>query len=217
MKALQAREGVAALALEFLILTCGRTGEVIGSTWAEIDLERVIWTVPAARMKKEREHRVPFSGAALAIVKALHEVRVSRYVFPGQRRDKPLSSASMEAVLERMDMQQHMTVHGFRSSFRDWCGNETSFPRSLAEASLAHVVGNQTELAYRRSDALERRHRRVLAEIGHPTFQTERLNGNATKPNNAQWRCARTGHRNPPVKDGSEQMRKRFRATRKFT
>jgi integrase len=160
MKALQAREGVAALALEFLILTCGRTGEVI--TWAEIDLERVIWTVPAARMKKEREHRVPFSGAALAIVKALREVRVSRYVFPGQRRDKPLSSASMEAVLERMDMQQHMTVHGFRSSFRDWCGNETSFPRELAEASLAHVVGNQTELAYRRSDALERR--RVLME-----------------------------------------------------
>jgi integrase len=152
---LREREATAALALEFLTLTAARSGEVLGARWAEFDLEGKVWTIPAARMKAGREHRVPLSSRALAVLEAVAEAKTGEFVFPGQRAGKPLSGMAMEMVLRRMNVD--VTVHGFRSSFRDWCGEATSFPRELAEAALAHVSGDATERAYRRGDALDKR------------------------------------------------------------
>jgi integrase len=153
---LREREAVAALALEFAVLTAARSGEVLGARWSEIDLDAEVWTIPAARMKAAREHRVPLSQPTLAILTKLSEAKVSEYVFPGQRAGKPLSVMALEMVLRRMGIGE-ATVHGFRSAFRDWAGNETQFPRELAEDALAHVIGDKAEQAYRRSDALARR------------------------------------------------------------
>jgi integrase len=153
---LQKREAIAALALELCMLTAARSGEILGMRWDEIDLEKKIWTVPAHRMKAGREHRVPLSQRATAIFVRLTEQRSSDFVFPGQRRDKPLSNMAMEMMLRRMKIE-NATVHGFRSSFRDWAGNETGYPRELIETALAHVIGDKAEQAYRRSDALEKR------------------------------------------------------------
>jgi integrase len=158
---LREREAMAALALEFLILTAARSGEVLGARWDEFDLDAKVWTVPAARMKAAREHRVPLSGRALAILEELAAARTGDFVFPGQRHGKPLSPMSLEMVLRRMKAEG-ATVHGFRSAFRDWAGETTSFPREIAEAALAHVSGDATERAYRRGDALEKR--RTLME-----------------------------------------------------
>jgi len=152
---LRGMEGVAPRALEFLILTAGRTGEVLGAKWDEIDLANRIWTVPATRMKAGREHRVPLTSRALAILADLHVLRTSEYVFPGLKRGRPLSNMALEAVLRRVNVEA--TVHGFRSAFRDWAGERTHFPRELAEAALAHLVGDAVERAYRRGDALEKR------------------------------------------------------------
>lgn len=146
MVALRARKAVASLALEFLILTAARSGEVYGATWSEFDLDTGIWTIPATRMKAGREHMVPLSTAALAVVRLLHEVRSGPFVFPGQRSNRPLSSSAMEMLLRRMG-KDACTVHGFRSSFRDWGGDETEYPRDLIETALAHNVGDATERA----------------------------------------------------------------------
>jgi integrase len=168
---LRQRSGVAALALEFAILTGGRSGEAMGARWAEMDLDAAIWTVPAIRMKPGRVHRVPLSGRALEIVKALGEAKTGEFVFPGSKLGKSLSVMALEMVLRRMNpkgidgifrwidpqLLRPVTVHGFRSSFRDWAGNETSFPREIAEQALSHVIGDKAEQAYRRGDALERR------------------------------------------------------------
>jgi Phage integrase family len=137
------------------ILTAARSGEVLGARWAEFDLAGKVWTVPAARMKAAREHRVPLSGRAVAIVKELAEAKTGEFVFPGQRPGKPLSGMALEMILRRMKIEA--TPHGFRSAFRDWAGDATHFPRELAEAALAHVAGDATEQAYRRGDALEKR------------------------------------------------------------
>lgn len=153
---LQKAEAMAARALEFLVLTAARSGEVLNATWAEIDLEARLWTVPASRMKAAREHRVPLSDRAVAILKPLSEARVSEFVFPGQKPKRPLSATAMEMLLRRMKADQ-FTAHGFRSSFRDWAGDQTQFPREVAEAALAHRIGDATERAYRRADALEKR------------------------------------------------------------
>jgi integrase len=134
MAALREWEAMAALALEFLILTAARSGEVLAATWQEIDLEAKVWTIPAARMKAAREHRVPLSGRAMTILKGLAEAKISEFIFPGQRLGKPLSQISMLKALRRVSSS--VTTHGFRSSFRDWAGNETHFPRELAEAAL---------------------------------------------------------------------------------
>jgi integrase len=147
---------MAARALEFLILTAARSGEALGATWAEIDLGARAWTIPALRMKAAREHRVPLSDRAVAILTQLAEARVSEFVFPGQKPGRPLSATAMEMLLRRMKADQY-TVHGFRSAFRDWAGDETQFQREVAEAALAHRVGDATERAYRRADALEKR------------------------------------------------------------
>jgi integrase len=159
---LRERHGVAALALEFAILTAGRSGEVRGARWSEIDLDARVWTIPAARMKAGREHRVPLSAPAMAILTKLNDIRVSDPVFPGMRPNQPLSPSAMELTMRRMKIKG-ATVHGFRSSFRDWAGNETHFQREVAEAALAHVIGNAVEQAYRRSDALEKRRQLMSA------------------------------------------------------
>ena len=153
---LRKREAVAALALEFCILTAARSGEVLGARWTEVDLAAKVWTVPAERMKASRAHRIPLSDRALAILEKLSQARTGELVFPGQRAGRPLSVMAMEMLLRRMD-QDAVTVHGFRSAFRDWAGNETHFAREVAEAALAHVVGDEAEQAYRRGDALEKR------------------------------------------------------------
>ena len=158
---LRERPAIAAMALEFLILTAARSGEVLGARWAEMDMIAKVWTVPAARMKAGREHRVPLSSRALAILEAVAEAKTGEFVFAGQKAGKPLSGMAMEMLLRRMKAAS-VTVHGFRSSFRDWCGEATSFPREIAEAALAHVSGDATERAYRRGDALEKR--RALME-----------------------------------------------------
>jgi len=154
MAELRTRPAMAARALEFTILTAARTGEAVGAKWSEIDLAKKVWTVPAERMKAKTEHVVPLSGRCLEIIAELKEAAVGEYVFPAPR--KPLSGMAMLMLLRRMK-RDDLTVHGFRSSFRDWCGDETSFPREIAEAALAHKVGNEVEQAYRRSSALEKR------------------------------------------------------------
>lgn len=126
-----------------------------------MDMAAKVWTVPSARMKAGRGHRVPLSGRALAILDEAANGRTGEFVFPGQRSDKPLSGMAMEMLLRRMKAAG-VTVHGFRSAFRDWCGEATSFPREIAEAALAHVAGDATERAYRQGDALEKR--RTLME-----------------------------------------------------
>jgi integrase len=149
------REATAARALEFCILTATRSSETMQARWSEIDLNGKIWTLPAARMKAGREHRVPLSARAVAILKDMKEAADGDYVFPGQRPGRPLSNMALDMFLRRA--KSEYTTHGFRSSFRDWAGNETHFPRELAEHALAHVIGDKAEQAYRRSDALERR------------------------------------------------------------
>ena len=158
---LREAEGVSARALEFVILTAARSGEVLGARWSEIDLAAKVWTVPAARMKAGREHRIPLTKRAAAILTMLASARIGDHIFPGAKRGKPLSAMAVTMVMRRMGMG-HFTVHGFRSAFRDWAGERTNFPREVAEAALAHVVGDATERAYRRGDALEKR--RALME-----------------------------------------------------
>jgi integrase len=158
------RGAIAARALEFAILTAARTGEVLGARWDEFDLENKIWTVPASRMKAKREHRVPLSPAAIAIAKRLNAIRQNEFVFPGERLKKPLSNMSMLMMLRRIG-RKDMTVHGFRSTFRDWAAEQTNFSREVAEAALAHVIADRTEAAYRRGDLFEKR-RRLMAAWG---------------------------------------------------
>lgn len=162
---LRKREAVAALALEFLILNANRSGEVLGARWPEIDRKEKVWTVPAERMKAGVEHRIPLTARTLEILNAAEKVRTSDFVFPGQRRGRPLSSSALEMLLRRMKAGE-VTTHGFRSSFRDWVGEETAFPRDLAEMALAHSVGDATERAYRRGDALEKRRKLMEAWAG---------------------------------------------------
>ena len=156
MQRLRASGALAANALEFLILTAARSGEVLGAQWSEIDFERALWTVPAERMKAGKAHRVPLSDRAIAILRPLYEARISSFVFPGQRAGRPLSVMAMTMLMRRLKTGEY-TAHGFRSAFRDWVGEETHFPREIAEAALAHTVGDAVERAYRRGDALEKR------------------------------------------------------------
>ena len=153
---LREAQSMAARALEFLILCASRSGEVLNAQWHEFNLEDAIWIVPAERMKAGRQHRVPLTEACLRILKQQLLLGGDGFVFPGQKPGKPLSVMSMQMQMRRMGAGA-FTVHGFRSSFRDWAGEETNHPREVAEAALAHVVGDATERAYRRSDALEKR------------------------------------------------------------
>ncbi|HEY5107325.1 MAG TPA: tyrosine-type recombinase/integrase [Caulobacteraceae bacterium] len=153
---LRAREGFSARALEFTILTAARTSEALGARWEEIDFQARLWTVPADRMKAKRDHRVPLSAAALAVLKPLHEVCSSDYVFPGGKPGKSLSNMALLETLRRME-RGDLTAHGFRSTFRDWAAERTSYPRDVAEMALAHTIADKVEAAYRRGDLFEKR------------------------------------------------------------
>ncbi len=156
MAALRAQGGGASAALQFIILTAARQQEALGATWAEIDLEAKLWTVPANRMKGGREHIVPLSDAAVAILASLYREDGNPYVFVGAKAGANLSNHLPRKLLKQIGGAD-VTMHGFRSSFRDWCGDHTEFPREVAEAALAHAVGDATEQAYRRGTALEKR------------------------------------------------------------
>jgi integrase len=157
MARLRERTTVVSKALEFAILTAARADEVVGARWDEFDLKAELWTVPALAMKGRIEHRVPLVGRALAIVHEMAEIRQSDWVFPGRFRGKPFGHNALNECLQRRVGIENATQHGMRSTFRDWCGDCTNYPRELAEAALAHKVGGDVERAYRRSDALERR------------------------------------------------------------
>lgn len=155
-------ETVGARALEFAILTAARSGEVRMASAAEFDLERALWTIPKERMKSGRVHRVPLPLRAVEIVRELRDAFPDgRFVFPGRKPQSPISDMTLTMSLRRRSLEY--TAHGFRSSFRDWVGDETHFPRELAEAALAHVISDETEAAYRRGDALDKRREMMRA------------------------------------------------------
>lgn len=154
---LRKRVSVGRLALEFLILTATRSGEARGCTWSEIDLKKRLWTVPAERMKAGKAHTIPLTKAALDVLEraTLFRCKASDFVFPGQNPKRALSDMTLLKILR--DMDAGVTVHGFRSSFRDWVAEETNYPGEIAEAALAHAIPNKVEAAYRRTDFLEKR------------------------------------------------------------
>jgi integrase len=178
MTDLRSREGLAADALEFLILTVARTSEVIGTRWREVDEKARLWTIPAERMKREREHRVPLSAPALAVLKRMRG-KDPDFVFPGLKAGASLSDMAMLTLIGRMNTVRarsnlprfidpargdvDVTPHGFRSSFRDWASERTNFAREVAEMALAHVIDDKTEAAYRRGDLFDKRRRMMGA------------------------------------------------------
>jgi integrase len=161
MAELRQQEGIPARALEFAILTAARTFEALGCPWSEIDFKARLWTIPAERMKAERDHRVPLSARSLSILEGMQALKESEFVFPGIKPGLSLSDMSMLMTLRRMG-RGDLTVHGFRSTFRDWAAERTGFPAEVAEMALAHAVGDKVEAAYRRGDLFEKR--RQLSE-----------------------------------------------------
>lgn len=162
MADLKTREGVAARALEFVILTAVRTSEALGLVWSEIDLRTDIWTIPAERMKSGRAQRIPLSPEAVAILQRVRSVHGGAVVFPSLPHDRPLSNMALLTVLKRMGRRE-LTVHGFRSTFRTWAAERTNFPREVAESALAHVLADKTEAAYQRGDLFDKRRRLMNA------------------------------------------------------
>jgi integrase len=156
-QALRKRDSVATRALAFTILTAARNGEARAVTSDELDLKGKVWTIPDNRMKADREHRVPLSAEALKIIKEMEPFKrhTDHFIFPGQAHAKPISEASLLKIVKQQD--KTLTVHGFRSTFRDWCAEQTSFPREVAEAALAHSIRDKTEAAYQRGDLFEKR------------------------------------------------------------
>ncbi|MBL8549248.1 MAG: tyrosine-type recombinase/integrase [Hyphomonadaceae bacterium] len=159
---LRAVGGLAPIAFEFLILTATRTNEALRAEWNEIDLDKAVWTIPGERMKAGREHRVPLSAQSVELLERLRLLGSTSWVFPGNGDSAPLSNMACLAVLKRMN-RRGLTVHGFRSTFRDWTAEQTNYAREVAEAALAHVIGDKTEAAYRRGDLFEKR-RLMMAE-----------------------------------------------------
>ncbi|MBB3712815.1 integrase [Limimaricola variabilis] len=186
---LRQRDGISARALEFLALTAARSGEVRGATWAEVDLEAGLWTVPAQRMKMEREHRVPLTAEAVALLRALPRMEGNPLVFPAPRGG-PLSDMSLSAVMRRMQKDEEKASrpgwldprsarpavpHGLRSTFRDWAAERTHYPREMAEIALAQEVGSEVERAYRRGDMMEKRRDLMAAWAGFLTQSKQEL------------------------------------------
>jgi len=164
VKELQALDSdeIVRLAFEFLILTASRTGEVVGAYWTEIDEAQKLWLIPAKRMKAGREHRVPLSPRSLELLEQAKRVSAqSNFIFPGRHYDKPISNMAFLMLIRRLE--RTITAHGFRSSFRDWASEATSFPREVAEMALAHTIENKVEAAYRRGDLLEKRREMMAA------------------------------------------------------
>lgn len=162
MALLRKQDGVGARALELAILTAARSGEVRFATWGEFDLDAGVWIVPAERMKAGKEHRVPLTKQAIALLKSQKPGKGDAVVFPGVKLGRPLSDMTLTAVLKRME-RSDLTAHGFRSTFRDWAAEATNYPREMAEMALAHTVGDKVEAAYRRGDMFEKR-RRMMAD-----------------------------------------------------
>jgi integrase len=160
MLRLRQAESISARALEFTILTAARSGEVLGARWSEIDVDASVWTIPAERMKAGREHRVPLNAAANAVLERMREISQSDYVFPGAKRGSRLSAMALHKQMRRIDSGS--TPHGFRSTFRDWAAEATSFPHEVCEMALAHTIANKVEASYRRGDLIEKR--RLLME-----------------------------------------------------
>jgi integrase len=159
MARLVGQPGTGALALRFTILTAARTGEVIGARWSEIDMEAATWTIPGERMKAGVLHKVPLSGPALDVLRVMLPARPAKsdgYVFPGKGKDSGLSNMSLSAVLRRMDLPE-LTVHGFRSCFRDWAAEATAHDSAVVEKALAHTIPSKVEKAYRRGDLFKKR------------------------------------------------------------
>jgi integrase len=157
MAELRRHSGVAARTLEFVILTAARVNEAVNATWPEVDLKTAVWVVPAGRMKASREHRVPLSGPAttlLEAMKAKHEG--GNFIFPGWKIERPVTDAACRKLIRDMGYE-HLTIHGFRSTFRDWAAEQTAYPREVAESALAHTISDKTEAAYRRGDLFEKR------------------------------------------------------------
>lgn len=169
MRDLRDKEGVTARALEFVVLTAARSGEVRGATWGEIDLDAAVWVVPGDRMKAGREHRVPLCTQAVELLKKMPRFVGNEHVFPSPR-GKVLSDMALLAVMRRMEVDA--VPHGFRSTFRDWVGERTDYPRELAEQALAHTLESKVEAAYRRGDALEKR-RTMMQEWGDFLYDTK--------------------------------------------
>ncbi len=166
MLELTTADGTSALGLRFLILTAARSGEVRLATWNEIDLEKKTWTIPAERMKAGKEHIVPLCSQAIDILKTMEKYRESDLIFSGTKKDRPLSDMAFTQLLRRLD-KTDITAHGFRSSFRDWAGETTAFPREVIEAALAHQLKDKTEAAYFRSNLLEKRRKLMDAWDKH--------------------------------------------------
>jgi integrase len=164
MAALREQDGNSARALELLVLTAARTGEVIGARWSEIDLKNKIWTVPAERMKAGKDHRVPLCSRSVAILQAItpEKMVADTFIFPGSRSQKPQSNMVFLMLLRRMQLS-HLTGHGFRATFKTWATERTNFPREVIEAALAHVAGDKIEAAYQRGDVFEKRRRLMNA------------------------------------------------------
>jgi integrase len=160
MEALRGQQSTAARALEFAILCSARSAEIFGCAWSEVEGE--LWTIPGSRMKSGRKHKVPLPRRAVAIIEQMRAQRQGELVFPGRDGLKPLGQTGLRHVLKQLG-RRDLTVHGFRSCFRDWCGDHTNFPREIAEAALAHAVGDKVEAAYRRGDALEKRRKLMEA------------------------------------------------------
>lgn len=178
MTELSGKSSISAHALRFLILTATRTSEVLRAQWNEIDLEAAVWAVPAERMKARREHRVPLSKAAIAILDALPRIQGNPYLFPGTRHVQPLSSMALLQLMRGMGYgvegkRGNYVPHGFRSSFRDWSGEVSSFPRDVAEMALAHVIENKVEAAYRRGDLFTKRSKMMQEWAAFITSGTE--------------------------------------------
>ncbi len=179
MVELAKQPGTAKLALEFTILTAARTGETIGAMWSEIDMDAATWTVPGERMKAGRTHRVPLSDAAMAVLRTMLPARPKSgdgYVFPGRKDGAGLSNMSLAAVMKRMG-QGNLTVHGFRSTFRDWAGERSNVAREVAEAALAHTLKNKAEAAYARGDLFDPR-RKLMAQWADYCATSEPMGGN---------------------------------------
>lgn len=158
MSKLRERDAIAARALEFVILTAARTNEVLQATWVEVDLESAIWTIPPGRMKAGKEHRVPLSAQATLVLESMAIHRENDLIFPGMKRGRSLSNMTMLKVLERLGYPD-LTVHGFRSTFRDWGAERTNYPNEVVEMALAHSISNKVEKAYRRGDLFDKRRR----------------------------------------------------------
>ena len=194
MPQLQQQEGIAARAVEFAILTAARSGEVRGAKWEEFDLDAGLWTVPASRMKAKKDHRVTLSARAIKVIKDMKKIKRGDLIFFGRagkggEEDKQLSDMSLSSVLKRMDGDnlsaggkgwidttsgKRITVHGFRSSFRDWVSEETNYPGEMAEMALAHTVSDAVEAAYRRGDLLKKRIKMMQDWAGYCSGKKEK-------------------------------------------